>query len=48
MGKKANISDICELLDAKANIEDINKILHEINRDIETKVGVEEFNASFD
>lgn len=39
---KANIKDICTLLDIKANIDDVNHALEEIHQEIDTKVSVDE------
>lgn len=33
----AKIKDVCTLLDTKANVEDINKILAEIHSELESK-----------
>jgi len=34
---KANIKDLCTLLDSKASIEDINKALTEIHQELDSK-----------
>ena len=39
---KANIKDICTLLDIKANIDDVNHALEEVHQEIDTKISVEE------
>lgn len=42
---KANIKDVCILLDAKSNIEDINKIMGDMHRILETKASQEDLNT---
>jgi hypothetical protein len=37
---KANVKDICQLLDQKANVEDINKILLEIHKELDAKAAI--------
>lgn len=37
MGSKANIKDVCTLLDLKANIEDVNKALKDVHTDLDNK-----------
>lgn len=34
---KANIKDVCTLLDTKARIEDVNKSLTEIHKELDNK-----------
>lgn len=41
---KASIKDVCILLDSKANIEDINKALSEIHKEIELKANHDDLN----
>jgi len=37
MGSKANIKDVCTLMDLKANIEDVNKALKDVHKDLDGK-----------
>lgn len=37
MSSKANIKDVCTLLDLKANIEDVNKALKDVHGDLDSK-----------
>ena len=39
---KANIKDICTLLDIKANIDDVNHALEELHQELDTKINVDE------
>mmetsp|Transcript_27001 Transcript_27001/g.45303 ORF Transcript_27001/g.45303 Transcript_27001/m.45303 type:complete len:665 (-) Transcript_27001:189-2183(-) len=39
---KANVQDVLSLLDAKASIEDVNKALEGVNRELETRVRIDE------
>ncbi|EAR84714.1 hypothetical protein TTHERM_00637160 (macronuclear) [Tetrahymena thermophila SB210] len=41
---KANIKDVCALLDTKANIDDMNKALTEIYKDLDSKSSQEDLN----
>ncbi|CAG9325041.1 unnamed protein product [Blepharisma stoltei] len=42
---KANIKDICVLLDMKPNIEDINKILQDLHDELDKKAAANEFHS---
>ena len=42
LGQKADTRDICALLDNKANIDDINKILIDLHTEIDTKPSIEQ------
>ncbi|CAG9326047.1 unnamed protein product [Blepharisma stoltei] len=42
---KANIKDMCTLLDMKANIIDTNRALSEIHKELDVKVNLEEFSG---
>uniref|UniRef100_A0A7S3IAC5 C1q domain-containing protein n=1 Tax=Fabrea salina TaxID=342563 RepID=A0A7S3IAC5_9CILI len=44
MVQKSNVKDVCELLDTKANVEDANKALSDIHKELDYKVSTEEFN----
>lgn len=39
---KANITDMCGMLDSKANVDDINKVLTDLHSELDTKAGQEE------
>jgi len=39
---KANIKDVCTLLDAKSNIDDVNKALVEIHKELDLKSNQED------
>jgi hypothetical protein len=45
VSSKANIKDICELIDMKSNIDDVNQIFTEMNTELEGKTRAEEFKA---
>lgn len=40
---KANIQDICSLIDMKANIEDVNQIFRDINKELDIKADLADF-----
>ena len=40
---KANIKDVCSLLDMKSNIEDVNKVFFEINKELDLKAPLDAF-----
>lgn len=42
---KANIKDVCTLLDMKANISDTNRALSEIHKELDTKVNFEDYSS---
>ena len=43
---KANIKDVCAILDNKSNIEDVNKALGEIHGELDAKAGAEDLASS--
>jgi len=45
LGQKADTRDICALLDSKANIDDINKILIDLHSEIDTKPSIEQLTS---
>ena len=40
---KANIKDMCLLLDQKSNIDDVNKGLIEIHKELDTKLNTNDY-----
>lgn len=43
---KSNIKDVCALLDTKAGIEDVNKALTEVHKELDMKAGSTELRGS--
>lgn len=48
LGQKADTRDICALLDSKANIDDINKILIDLHSEIDTKPSIEQLTSQIE
>ena len=42
LADKANLSDVCALLDAKAGIDDVNRVLSEVNSELEARATVDD------
>ncbi|CAG9312921.1 unnamed protein product [Blepharisma stoltei] len=42
---KSNIKDMCTLLDMKANIDDVNKVLSEIHKELDVKLRIDNFSS---
>ena len=45
---KANIKDVISLLDMKSNIEDVNKVFFEINKELDLKANLDAFSTQVD
>eukprot|EP00698_Gefionella_okellyi_P022603 TRINITY_DN750_c0_g2_i1.p1 TRINITY_DN750_c0_g2~~TRINITY_DN750_c0_g2_i1.p1 ORF type:complete len:432 (-),score=120.43 TRINITY_DN750_c0_g2_i1:55-1350(-) len=41
---RANVADVCTLLDSKAGVEDVNNALIELNKELDNKAPLEDFN----
>lgn len=42
LADKVNLSDVCALLDAKAGIDDVNRVLSEVNSELEARATVDD------